>query len=183
MKFMNTTIVTIVCFIVGLLFHAYQKEWIILLLPHKTIDYQTQNSNETSFTQKNIMLFFWKNEKWQKEQNSIIWSYDMTHNIKTIINNWLILLEDEKIIDSDIQIISAMITAQKELFLSLNKDLFKSQDATHAKLMIVHSLLKTIHENKIPIQSVRLLVHHQILMDDHLNFSISWPVTGYLTKS
>ena len=167
--------------LIGLLFHAYQKELIILVLPHQTADIQTQvQEADATFTQQKITLFFWKDEQWHKEHAYVIWSSDITHNIKTITNNWLTLLEDEKIIDTDMQLLSAIISSGKELFLSFNKDLFNTQDSTYVKLTIIHGLLKTIHENKIPVQSVRFLVHHQILTDDHLNFSIPWPITGYL---
>lgn len=172
------------CFFIGLTFHAYQKEWIILLLPHQTDDFQNkEETKNTSFSQKNIMLFFWKHEEWQKEKISIIWSPDLAINIKTITNNWITLLEDEKIIDTDIQVLSTVITQNKELFLSFNKNLFNEQSSTFYKLMITHSLLKTMHENKVPIKSVRFLIHHQIMTDDHLDFLISWPITGYITTA
>lgn len=184
MKLIPTVFIILLCFIVGFLFHAYNKEWIILLLPHQTADIQSQaQTSETAFTQQKITLFFWKHDQWQKEYTSVIWSPEITHNIKTITNNWLTLLEDEKIIDTDIQLLSTVISSNKELFLSFNKDLCNTQDSTYTKLMIIHGLLKTIYENKIPIQSVRFLVHHQILIDDHLNFSIPWPINGYITTS
>ncbi len=181
MKPISALVLTVACFIIGLAFHAYQKEWVILLLPHQTADIQTQTHiDDATYCQKKIVLFFWKHEQWHKEHNSVIWSSDSTQNVKTVTNNWLTLLEDEKIIDTDMQLLSAVISSNKELFLSFNKDLFNMQSSTYAKLMIVHGLLKTLHENKIPVQSVRFLVHHQILADDHLNFSIPWPITGYL---
>lgn len=181
MKYFFGLIGIIFCGAMGMLFHAYQKEWIILMLPHQTI--QTTDSPQeqhTTCVQKTITLYFFAHEQWHKEQTTIIWSADAASTVKTITNCWLTLLEDEKIIDSDTQLISAVITPAKELFLSFNKDLCNPQDATYKKLMIIHALLKTLHENKMPIQSVRLLVHHQTLNDDHLNFSISWPITGYV---
>ncbi|MDP3788713.1 MAG: hypothetical protein Q8Q60_05365 [Candidatus Chromulinivorax sp.] len=182
MKLTSLVPLTLLCCILGFLFHAYQKEWIILLLPHQTADIQTHNqAADATFTQKKIVLFFWKHEQWHKEHNSVIWSSNITHNVKTITNNWLTLLEDEKIIDNDIQLISAVIGSNKELFLSFNKDLHNTQSSTYAKLMMIHGLLKTMHENKIPVQSVRFLIHHQTLSDDHLNFSVSWPITGYIS--
>lgn len=182
MKPAATISIIFLCFFIGLVFHAYQKEWIILLLPQQTADFDNKEEiKDKSFSQKNIILFFWKHEQWQKEQISMIWSPDLGINIKTITNNWIILLEDEKIIDTDIQVLSAVLTPNKELFLSFNKNLFHDQSSTFNKLMITHSLLKTIHENKIPINSIRFLIHHQIMVDDHLNFLESWPITGYIT--
>ena len=80
-----------------------------------------------SYEPKKIPLYFFKHEKWHFEETSIIWSSQITENITAITNNWLMLMEDEKIIDTDIQLLSAIITENKELFLSFNKDLFDKQ--------------------------------------------------------
>jgi len=165
-------------FVIGLLFHAYQQEWFVLLVSHKN-NYEQTITTDHTFQQKKIILSFWKNNKWHKESTHIIWSSEHTQNIKSITNNWFILLEDEKIIENDMQALSAVISGSKELLLSLNKNPFNQQDSTFVKLMIIQGLLKTFKENKLPIQSVRFLIHHQIFNDDHLNFSVSWPITGY----
>ncbi|MBP6870069.1 hypothetical protein KBC04_04255 [Candidatus Babeliales bacterium] len=183
MKTLSIISFAVICFVIGLTFHAYQKEWVVLLLPHQTADIENKpQTADTAFSQKKITLFFWKHEQWRKEHISIIWSPDLATNIKTITNNWLMLLEDEKIIDTDIQLLSAVITPSKELFLSFNKNIFSGQESTYQKLMIIHGILKTIHENKIPVQTVRFLIHHQTMIDDHLNFLISWPITGYINN-
>ena len=166
-------------FVIGVIMYAYQKEWIIIVPPYATAIHESECADQNLQHHK-VSLYFFKHNQWQKETTDIIWSPDASLNIKTLINNWLLLLEDEKIIDKDIQVISAIISSSKELFLSFNKEPFNKQDATYTKLMIVHGLLKTLHENKIPVQSVRFLIHHQILYDDHLNFSISWPISGFL---
>lgn len=167
--------------IIGLIFHAYQKEWIILLLPFQTSDQAILSlEDQKHYEPKKIPLFFFKNEKWHFEETSIIWSVDILENIIFITNHWLTLMEDEKIIDTDIQLLSAVITQDKELFLSFNKDLFDKQSATLYKMMIIESLLKTFRENHISAQSVRFLVHHQTMIDDHINFNISWPMNGYI---
>ncbi len=184
MKLFSFILMLPLSFLLGLAFHAYQKEWIIFLLPHQTTSRPTEvNLPNITYAPEKITVYFFKHERWHSEHNSVIWSSDMAQNVKTTVNNWLALLEDEKIIDTDIQISSAITTINKELFLSFNKDLFDKQDATFSKLMIIESLLKTLRENKIPVQSVRFLVHHQTLVDDHLNFSISWPINGYLQIS
>jgi hypothetical protein len=175
---------TLFCLMIGFIFHAYQKEWIVFLLPHQTTEKpeQTELIN-VSYEPKKITLFFFKNSKWHHEKTSIIWSSDMTENVTTITNNWLTLLEDEKLIDTDTQVISAVIANNKELFLSFNKDFLDKQSATLHKLMIIESLLKTLNDNKVAVQSVRFLIHHQSMVDDHLNFSVSWPITGYLSHT
>ncbi len=180
MKYITTICAILLCAICGILFHAYQKEWVIILLPYQTARCVEHCQEETPCVQEKIILYFWKQGQWHQESNSIIWSSDIHATIKTIINHWLTLLEDEKLIDNDIQLISVVITPHKELLLSFNKNICNPQDATYHTLMLMHALLKTLHDTKLPIQSVRFLVHHQIMTDDHLNFAIPWPITGYM---
>lgn len=179
MKYLTTLWLVVCSFIVGTILYAYQKEWIIIILPQATAVYQSENVDEKLQHHK-VALFFFKHKQWHKEEINIIWSPDAAQNVKTLANNWLMLLEDEKIIEKDIQVISAIISPSKELFISLNKEPFNKQDATYTKLMIIEGLLKTIRENKISVQSIRFLIHHQPLNDDHLNFSTSWPLSGFL---
>ena len=179
MKYLTTMWLVISSFIIGIILYAYQKEWIIIIPPYARVMHESESIHKELQHQK-IVLFFFKHKQWHKEHVNIIWSSDACHNAKTIANNWLMLLEDEKIIDKDIQVISAVISPSKELFISFNKEPFHKQDATYTKLMIIQGLLKTLQENKIPVQSVRFLIHHQPLPDDHLNFSISWPLSGFI---
>ena len=45
--------------------------------------------------------------------------------------------------------------------------------------MWIEELLKTIKESGIPVQTIRLLVYSKPLQDNHLDFSHSWPISGY----
>ena len=179
MKYTTTLSLVALSFVLGIALYAYQKEWIIFVPPYAVADHQPEAINQDA-QHHNVEIFFFKHKQWHKEMVNLIWSSDTAQNVKIVTNNWLALLEDEKIIEKDIQVVSAVITSNKELFLSFNKDPFNKQDATYTKLMIIQGLLKTIHENKIPVQSVRFLIHHQTLIDDHLNFAISWPISGFL---
>jgi len=166
----------------GIVLYAYQKEWIIIIPPHATAVHEYESFDQALQHHK-VSIFFFKHKQWHTEEINIIWSNDTAQNIKTVTNNWLMLLEDEKIIDKDVQVISSIISPSKELFLSFNKDPFNKQDSTYTKLVIIEGLLKTINANKIAVQSVRFLIHHQPIIDDHLNFSISWPITGFLKNA
>lgn len=179
MKYLTLIWFSLSLFIGGIILFAYQKEWIIILPPYATATHEYESLHEQLQHHK-VSLFFFKHKKWHKEEISIIWSSDTSQNVKTIANNWLMLAEDEKIIDKDIQVVSSLISSSKELFISLSKEPFNKQDSTYTKLMIIQGLLKTLSENKILVQSVRFLIHHQPFHDDHLNFLISWPLSGFL---
>ena len=65
-------------------------------------------------------------------------------------------------------------------FISYNQAPFNEQDNTLTKLMIIEGLLKTLRQNNITINSIQFLTNHQPMQDDHLDFTIPWPIQGYM---
>ncbi|MGZ6250885.1 MAG: hypothetical protein ACXWL2_02555 [Candidatus Chromulinivorax sp.] len=185
MKYYQLFIIISCCFIAGLFLYAYQNEYIIVNFQKKQnliSDQNEQLDQKVIYNEHKLKIYFYKNEKWYKEETQLLWSSDITTNIIALINAWIAVVEEEKIIDTDIQLLSAIICPNKEVLLSFNKNIFFDQASTFTKLMIIHALLKTLQESKLPIQSIRFLVQHQILTDDHLNFTISWPINGYVNS-
>ena len=181
MNVVKIMIASIIFFIFGTIFFAYQQQWIIFIFPQYTQKIDPTNLHQ-SVQRKNITLHFWKNKKWNHEQSTIIWSADQAQNIKFLCNSWFNLAEDENITDNDILLLSAIVTTNNEAFISLNKFPFNKSDSTFSKLMFIESLLKTLRTNNISIQSIRFLIHHQPFDDDHLNFDVSWPISGFLPQ-
>lgn len=182
MKYYQFCMIILCCFIAGFFLYAYQNEYIIINFQKKqngAVHDNEQLDPNVVYAEQKIKIYFYKHEKWHKEETQLLWSSDITTNIIALINAWIAVVEEEKIIDSDIQLLSAIICENKELLLSFNKNIFFDQASTFAKLMVIHALLKTLQESKLPIQSIKFLVQHQILTDDHLNFTISWPINGY----
>lgn len=167
-------------FIIGSLFFFYQESWLIITSPfYKQTELSANLQHNTTY--KTITLYGWLNNTLKIESTEIIYSDNVAQNIKLLLNSWLLFLEDEHITDKQTQIMSVALSISKqEAFISLNQPPFDPASSTHQKLMWIESMLKTIRENKIPITSIRLLVHHQPLLDDHLNFDISWPIAGFV---
>lgn len=180
MKYLYYSIVCIILLFTGAFFFFYQESWFIITCPlihkeeynplqHQNIIYQTVN------------LYAWSHNKYKSETTEIIHSDNIAQNIKLLLSSWLMFLDDEHITDKDTQIISVCLSPSKqEAFICLNQYPFERDWSSYQKLMWIESMLKTIRENKVPITAVRLLVLHEPLLDDHLNFNISWPILGYL---
>lgn len=167
-----------ILFVIGCLFFYYQESWIIITFPFTN---NLQHSQiQQNITYKTITLYAWQNNKLKQETTEIVYSDNIAQNIKQLLNSWLIFIEDEHLTDQENQAISVALSPSKqEAFICLNKNPFEKQWSTYQKFMWINSLLKTLKNNKIPISAVRLLVHHETLQDDHLNFDISWPITGF----
>lgn len=168
--------------LLGSLFFLYQESWIVITSP-----FVKQEAINSEFGEqihyKTITLYGWHNNAYKTESTEIIYSDDTAQNLLLLLNSWLLFLEDEHISEKQTQTMSVALSYSKqEAFISLNQPPFDNASSTYHKLMWVESMLKTIRENKIPIAAVRLLVHHQPLQDDHLNFDISWPIFGFIQK-
>lgn len=179
MKYLQQIVTASFCIFLGFLFFLYQESWIIFTSPFA----QQEEINpilQQNISYKSVTLYCWHNNTYKKETTHIIYSENTGENIKHLINQWLIFLDDEHITNKETQIISVALSPSKqEAFICLNQPPFDKSWNTYQKLMWIESILKTIRENKIPITHARFLVHHQPLQDDHLNFEISWPISGF----
>lgn len=173
-------ILSFIFFILGVIFFAIQKEFIIFRLPFKKIEIANFNKCHTS--RKTITFYYYNNIKWITENIDILISENVEDNIQKIINTWLNLLDEEKIIEK-ISLQTALISENSnELYLSFDRNLVNEENSTMQKLMLIESLLRTLRDNDIKISKVNFLVHHQIMKDHHLDFSNPWPIEGFLKK-
>lgn len=178
MKFKKeTTFLAIILLAISFIFFAYQESWIIFMMPHKKEVIQLS----TEIKPAEALLSFWKHGKWNFEKVSYIKSSDPAQNIKTIAHLYFRLLDDEEIIHNDVEVNSVVLHRNKQIaFISCNQSPFNNQDHTKIKLMIIEGVLKTLRENNISIPLIQFLTNHQPIIDDHLDFTIPWPIKGYL---
>lgn len=157
---------------------AYNAGWIIFKFPsYKKESSQTIQNMKTE--KKSVKLFFWHKKRWKIETVEILQTENQARNIQHIINSWLTLLDEDNYMKKKATLQSALVSGNNELFLSFDRNPFNESDTTYEKWMWVEALLKTLRENNISIQNVRLLEHHQPMEDYHLDFSNSWPLIGF----
>ena len=176
MKLINYISLSLTAFFLGILLLSLHKNWIIIRLPIKTQIKQVKHVNK-----KTVKLIYW-DRKWDKEELELIWSDDISQNLHYLINTWLTLLDEEKVMSKKVSLQSALLS-NKDAYLSFDRNPFNPEDSTFEKWMWVEGLLKTIKQNDIILQNVYLLTHHQTIIDDHLDFSRPWPITGFLKES
>lgn len=179
--------------IFGATFFAIQNDYIIFRFPKKNITIELNNNLSTK---KTIKIFYWNNTKWINENVDILISGKLDEDISKIINAWLNLLDEERIIEK-ISLQTALISDfSNELFLSFDRNIINEEHSTYQKLMLIESLLKTLRNNVISItptnidntqelektgkiSKINFLVHHKTMQDPHLDFSNPWPIEGY----
>lgn len=185
---------SLVAFSLGVLFLARQKEWLILRSPFASCDNLALAQHSLDSTKQNLVIYYWVNQHWNSELIDTINSSNSTKNLKQLVTSWLNLLSEEKILCQKPALQSVLIDQKtNNLYLSFDRALFMGSESTKEKLLIIESLLKTIREhqitqpvnkfasaNQIPIETITFLVLHQPMPDSHLDFTISWPISGFL---
>ena len=162
----------------GVLFFLHQESWIMINFASPSSHIK---KNNIQIQPKETPIWIFANGNFKKETTEIIFSNDHAQTIKLLLNSWLTTLEEENIIDKQITVQSVILSPSgQDAFICLTESPLGKQASTYEKLMIIESMLKTLKDAKLGIINVRLLVHHQPMLDPHLNFDISWPVTGYL---
>jgi len=185
MKNIHIIIISIITFLLGLLFFAFYNNWIIFYYPSYKAEVSRQIRSMKT-TKKELCLMYWHHKKWNKEKVNLLWSGDKSQNIQYLLNSWLNLLDEEQVVTKRVSLQTVLISSSgQQAYLSFDRIPFSKKSSTYEKLMWIEGLLKTIRENNINIQSVYFLVHHQIMKDYHLDFSDfsnPWPTYGFLDK-
>ena len=163
-------------FIAGILFCALYNQWIIIQLP----SFSPRSTQSSAINRKKIVLHYFHNDKWKTETQEHLWSENTPKNISQLVNAFLTLLNEEKIIGKKTTLQSVLLSKSGTAYLSFDHNIFSKEDTIFKKWMILEGLLNTIRTNTISIQNVQFLVQHQQLNDPHLDFSMPWPIEGFM---
>ena len=90
------------------------------------------------------------------------------------------MADDERIVTKKTVLQSALLSQSGTAYISFDHNVLSKEDPIFKKWMIIEGLLKTIHTNEIPIQQVQFLIQHQQLNDPLLDFSLPWPIHGFM---
>jgi len=171
---------TVASLVAGLLFFMYYNEVIVLHWPQG--DYVANESLAVpATTRKNVQLFFFKHGAFRAEEQEVLWGARMQENIRYLISAMLGVWEDEQVTQKRITLQSAILNPScQTLYLSFDRVPFDKDATTLCKWRAIEAILKTLRDNDIGIREVYFLVHHEQLVDPHLDFSNPWPLQGFL---
>lgn len=149
--------------ICAIIFFAWYNEWIIV--NNRSTHAQRYSS---CIEKKRVTFFFFHKNQWVTEAQDLLWTTSMQHNLFLLINAWLTVLDEEKVIPKKIALESALLSSAGCAYLSFDHAFLQKEDTIFKKWMLIEGLLKTIRAAEIPVTAVQLLVHHQPHFDPHL---------------
>lgn len=169
----------LICFIstfFGILLFAFQQEWIVVRMP------QFGNTSAGIIKHKKaVTLHFWHENRWHTENQELLWSNNTADNIFYLVTNWLNTLDAEEVTQKKVVLQAATLSPSgTDAYLSFDRNPLQKEWSTYQKWMWIEGLLKTIRERQLPVQNIYLLVHHQPLIDRHIDGTHAWPLSSFL---
>lgn len=164
-------------FLAAFLFFAIYNQWIIFRSPFSR--YADIISSEI-IQKKSVVFHYFHADKWKTEKQEMLWQQNKEKNIFHVINAWLALLDEERLMVKKTTLESAIVTPSGIAYLSFDHNVLSKEETIFKKWMLIEGLLKTITLNDIAITHVQFLVQHQPLQDVHLDFSMPWPIHGFV---
>jgi hypothetical protein len=181
LKLMNLNrlhiIICINAFLLAIIFFAIYNQWILFRSPFVSNNIMTTSS---VIQKKQIVLHYFHGDKWKVEKQELLWSDSVEKNIFQLINAWLMLLDEERITAKKVMLQSALISTAGCVYLSFDHNVLNKEDPIFKKWMVIEGLLKTIVLNDIAISQVQFLIQHQQMHDAHCDFSLPWPIHGFM---
>lgn len=174
--------ITTICLAVGILFFLIQRQWLIIQWSFDTSNHEIAFFKKETVLKKEVSFFWWKDNKFNREKASLIWREGKNaENLRQVINQWLTYLKGEKILEPSITVDSvALGSHEQEAFVSFNQPFSWKEWAIYKKWMLIECLFKTIKSSDLLTKSIMFLVNNEPMTDDHLDFSHTWPIDGFL---
>ena len=181
MKQKNIVITITASLLIGVIFFLIHRKVLVIQLNVSSSDALAYASSFDNAAHKPARLYYKKNNAWAYEAITLVWHQNNdTHNLKQLINQWLMTLVDEHQIPSNITLESiALATPGSDLYLSFDRTFFDKDASIMNKWHVIESLLKTIRFANNSIQTITLQVHHHPMPDDHLELTQAIPVQEF----
>ncbi len=172
-------ILSIIATILGILCYGYFNEWLIIRNPW--INPYHAQTQVTRSQKKEILLFVWRHDCWQKDMVSLKLPENIQEQALIIVQAWLHEAFQSGFIHTACTLEAALLDTRTGcLYLSFATSPCDIHASTYTTLVIIESLLKTIRYNMPDaLQSIQLMVHHTPLEHPHIECTRPLALTGF----
>lgn len=167
-----------IALLIGACYYAYFNEWIIIRNPWHSLDHP--ETYQSPLQRTTVSLYFWQHDSWHIEKNIISLPADPQDHALAVINAWLHEAYQSGFVMHVTTAQTALLDPRTHtLYVSLHISLFDLQKSTHAQLIVLESLLKTINTNlPVEIAMVQLLCNHALVENPTLDCSQPFSTSG-----
>ncbi|QQR48985.1 hypothetical protein IPF37_05515 [bacterium] len=143
---------------------------------------QAHEKTLPAIVRKPITYRFIKHDQPNSEQAFLMWhTHDYGQNLKQVVSGWLTCVQEERLVDHAVRLETVSLSLyNQEAYLSFTQSLMKKDDSIAKKWQLIESLFKTVRESGIDVRAVLFLVDHQLMIDEHFDFSQPLALDGFL---
>jgi N-acetylmuramoyl-L-alanine amidase len=166
---------TSLSFLCGAVWYAVHTQIIIFSVP-AFAEFSLQQTDR-----KTLTLFWYTQKELTQENTDCIWSKSTSTNIATVISTWLSYMQDEDLLNKRIKLETVAVTPNgNEALVSFSHTLFEPSSTSIKKWYCIESLFATLKPLFPELKTIRFLVRNQPLHDEHIDCSVSLPITNFL---
>lgn len=170
--------ITLITGVLGMLFVAFKQEWIVIRYPGYTTSLEQPASS--SALKKSVRLVSWHDKNWHSSSEELLVPIELTDALSFIITTWLAHSAETSKNSTHVTVQTTLMAHNgHDLYISFDKNPLPGQQSVFEQWMFVEGLLRTIQAYAPTIQRVHFLVNHQPMVDEQLDFSQPWPITGF----
>ena len=170
---------TIFAFLFGFVLYALNAGWVVVRLPGLSNLALTMHKPAIK---RQVDLFFWNHATWQQEQVEMVWPSDLGESVQNLVSRWFVLAQQEGLVCQRVLVQSCACNGVGHVaYVSLDCVPFSPEGSIFEKMMILEGILKTVAAAGCPLSGMQFLVHHQPIIDPHLDLSYPWPLTGFVS--
>lgn len=172
----NYSLLLIALAAIGLIWFLIRHDVIVILPRTRPL---TTKRGET--IKKIVPVYLFRQGAPYNEQVEVVWPEAVEDQVYMLVQAWTKLLESEGVCEQKVTLQDVTATQNKDtFFISFDRPPFNPDSSTQEKWQLLESLLTTIRTSiKSAQASVHFLVHHQPLVDAHLDCTYSWPIEGF----
>lgn len=166
-----------VALLVGVIFGLFHYKY--LLWQGKPL--QPYNIHSIDPIYQKAFVYYFKDTLWLKETIPVE-AEELQEACFIVTQKWLTTLQEEHTIPNYVSLESTLVdSAHTTVYVSCNKSLFFTHFLTHQKLLILVSLAKTLASLQSSLQRYVILVHHEPLVDYHIDCQLPFNINYWST--
>ena len=184
-RFLLSLFLLFFCVFSGAIFFIIQRDFLIIYWPFdsQNRDKIIKKTKEHIVLRKKVMLYYPQDDKFFSEEKTIVWFDSKAENLKHLVNNWLSFLHEERVMDKKVYLETVLLSREDEqVFFSFDQVLVGKEWSIFKKWSVIESLFKTIRYAGLDVKNINFLTKNQQMEDDHIDFSQSWPIDGFLQQ-
>ena len=173
--------ISILAICVAIILFFIKQNYILFNFPNKWEDLKDEKVYNKVTLRKEVDLYLYKDGKRYSDKASVVWKKEVAEDLKTLINTWLLFAYDEQetVVRSSFNTVALSQTGQ-EAYLSFDSSILMPEWSVFKKWSFIEGLLTTIRKASNSVRFVFFWVKDKRLIDEHLDFSKSWPIDGFL---